>query len=105
MHAARLRAEKDFRDRLAHTPVVEDVDAPTLETRRALAMGNILDTRAKSRALKPMTVEQVIEFRNRVSAISDDLMHLLGEMKAHTLPLWRSTSQETHAEPPPDPAD
>jgi hypothetical protein len=75
----RLRAEKDNRDRLAHNYILSpNVSANPL--RKVIKKASRIDMRAKSQSLGPMTIEQVIGFKERIDAISDDLMKLVDDM-------------------------
>jgi hypothetical protein len=73
----RLRAEKDYRDRLAHNIVV---------SRQPVSQVSPLDFRSKSKAFKPLTIEQVVDFRDRVGAITDALDSLFKEMQSVVSP-------------------
>ena len=86
----RLRAEKDYRDRLAHNIIVmsEPVSQPSP-----------LDFRSKSQAFKPLTLEEVMTFRERVGAITDDLNALVDEMMARLANSATSQEKSSQQEP------
>jgi hypothetical protein len=78
----RLRAEKDNRDRIAHHYAMS-ADVSDNPVGRAITKAHRMDMRAKSLASKPMTVEQVEAFADRVGAIGDDLGNLTDDMLKH----------------------
>src|ERR1700722_5538389 len=78
----RLRAEKDNRDRLAHN-YASAADVSDNPIKRAAKLPSRIDMRPKSRALSPMTVEQINDFADRIGAISDDLLRLVDDMIHH----------------------
>jgi len=102
--AERLRAEKDNRDRLAHTPMLSSSVSDNLE-RKPIMKAPRLDMRAKSQAFAPLGVEQIMEFRGRIGAISDDLLKLMDDMMDHLKNVAPPTSQEKPSPPITDQAD
>jgi len=72
--AERLRAEKDHRDRLAHEIIIKS--DPILKP-------SPLDFRSKSRHFRPLTFQEVITFRDRIGAITDDIGSLLDDMRPY----------------------
>ena len=77
----RLRAEKDNRDRLAHNAAVSEDESDPI--RGTVKKASQYDTRSKSRSLRPMNTDLVIQFGERVSAIEDDLQKLAEDMTEH----------------------
>lgn len=97
----RLRAEKDIRDRLAHHAVLSESvsDNPT---GRSVKKASRIDMRAKSRALKPLTIDEVNDFSDRIGDISDDLLKLVDDMQEHFDQILHPSSQRKSSEPTPD---
>ncbi len=91
--AKRLRAEKDHRDRLAHNLVIKS--EPGLQP-------SPLDFRSKSQAFKPLTLEEVMTFRERVGVITDDLGALMDKMMPRLAA--SATSREKSPQQGPDQA-
>lgn len=99
----RLRAEKDNRDRLAHNAAVSE-DPSSDPLRQTVKKASRFDTRAKSRSFVPMDTELVIQFGERVAAISDDLLKLVDDMTDHLESKAPNASQDISSAPNPDQA-
>jgi hypothetical protein len=99
----RLRAEKDIRDRLAHHAVLSATvtDNPF---GRSVKKASRIDFRAKSRALKPLVIEEVNDFSERIGNISDDLLKLVDDMRSHLHHVAQSSSPEKSSAQAPDQA-
>jgi len=72
---ARLRRDKDYRDRLAHHAVRLQND-----NRRAFSLPSRFDSRQKSRSFAPLTVDEAVAFSGRITAIAEDLHALVEAM-------------------------
>jgi hypothetical protein len=97
----RLRAEKDSRDQLAHHAVLS-ADISDNPLQKTIKKASRLDFRSKSRSLTPMSLEQVVDFADRIGAISDDLLKLLDDMLDHHQRLTHSASQDKSSVSTPD---
>lgn len=94
----RLRAEKDFRDRLAHHYIMsENVSDNPLGI--PIKIASRIDMRIKSRKAAPMTANQVLDFRTRIDAISDDIQVLTDEM-LKLMPSAAIASREKNGDQP-----
>jgi hypothetical protein len=98
----RMRAESDYRDRLAHNYIMsEKVSENPLGM--PIKITSRLDTRAKSKKSRPLSVAEVESFRRRIDAISDDVGKLLDEMneraRAIAAASRQKSSEQAHDQP------
>ncbi len=91
---ARLRKDKDNRDRLAHHPIYRETDKS-----QAMSRPSRFDVRQKSKSFRPLSIDQVIDFRARIIRIAEDLASLIEEML--TAAEAAATSPEKFVEPNP----
>jgi hypothetical protein len=75
---ASLRRNKDYRDRLAHHPI--DRESNDDIKGKATSRPSRFDVRRKPQSFRPLTVDQVIQFSERIITITDELQDLLDEM-------------------------
>jgi hypothetical protein len=94
----RLRAEKDVRDRLAYHYIMGE-NVSNNRYAMPIKAAARMDLRAKSIKSPPLTLDQVLAFRDRIDAIADDIQSLSDEMLKHMkTPRVASASPEKPSE-------